>query len=104
MSDLGSAAQGDAHAVPADSNVTAESPATEGSGRAGVARLLATRRRRSVALAAAVCAVVGLGVGVASFRTSTPAPVGSTGISAGGGASGVGRPSGGAANARSGPA
>jgi hypothetical protein len=67
--------------------------------RAG--RLLATRRRRWIAVAAAAtCAVIGLSVGLATSRSSTPAhPAPSASGSAGGSGSG-----GGASNARSEPA
>jgi hypothetical protein len=64
--------------------------------RSRVGRLLATGRRRWIAVAAAaMCAVIGLSVGLATSRSSTPAHH----LSASGSGSG-----GGASNARSGPA
>jgi hypothetical protein len=75
-------------------------------------RLLADKKRRWIVVtAAATCAVIGVSVGVATSRSTTPAnPVAATsiasGIGTGGGTSnaGSGPAAGGASNARSGPA
>ena len=78
-----------------------ESSATsEPAGLPGVRRLLANRRRRWIVVAAAgMCAVIGLAVGLATYRSTTAAQsVPASDLAAGSG------PGGGASNARSGPA
>jgi hypothetical protein len=77
---------------------SASAPTARQARRPKLRRLLANRRRRWIVVtAAAMCAVIGLSVGVATSRSATAAaPAG-----AASGASGTG---GGASNARSGPA
>ncbi|MDQ1366806.1 MAG: hypothetical protein QOE57_2848 [Acidimicrobiaceae bacterium] len=79
---------------------SASAPTARQARRPRLRRLLANKRRRWIVVtAAAMCAVIGLSVGVVTSRSTTAAnPVAASGIAGGNGSGG------GAPNARSGPA